>query len=161
MRPAGRERPGGKGRFLSSHCMYIIIHTYMPRKKHRPQTRPNPSPNQPARPTCRQLRAFFIRLLPRRQIWKLPSLQGRTFYDRLFTPIVTLWYVIFQRLHCDHTLEAAVADAQAGGADSPLQGVVAKSSVPPPPFPLITPASGCPCLFWPRPWRCKPAASWI
>ena len=106
--------------------MYIIIHTYMPRKKHRPQTRPNPSPNQPARPDLRQLRAFFIRLLPRRQIWKLPSLQGRTFYDRLFTPIVTLWYVIFQRLHGDHTLEAAVADAQAGGADCLCKGLSRK-----------------------------------
>ena len=100
----------------------------MPSKKHRSKIRPNscpgqPAPSGPAQPDSRQLRAFFIRLLPRRQIWKLPSLQAQTFYDRLFTPIVTLWHMIFQRLHCDHTLEAAVADAQAGGADWLCKGL--------------------------------------
>ena len=61
---------------------------------------------------------FFQTLLPRRQLGKLPSLKSKRFYERLFTPIVTLWYLIFQRLAFDHTLEGVVADAQAGGADS-------------------------------------------
>lgn len=30
--------------------------------------------------------------------------------------MVTLWYLLYQRLHADHTLDAAVADARAGGA---------------------------------------------
>lgn len=63
------------------------------------------------------MRAFFLRLLPRREIWKLASLQDQSFYDRLFTPRVTLWYLIFQRLHFDPTLQAVVADALAGGAN--------------------------------------------
>ena len=65
-----------------------------------------------------QLLGFFRSLLPRRELWKLPGLKNKRFYQRLFTPIVTLWYLIFQRLHFDHTLEGVLADAQAGGADS-------------------------------------------
>jgi hypothetical protein len=77
-----------------------------------------PAPaGQPAL-SARQLLEFFLHLLPRRELWKLPSLKTKRFYERLFTPIVTLWYLIFQRLASDHTLEAVVADAQAGGADS-------------------------------------------
>jgi hypothetical protein len=68
--------------------------------------------------SSRQLLGFFRGLLPRRELWKLPGLKNKGFYERLFTPIVTLWYLIFQRLHFDHTLEGVVADAQAGGADS-------------------------------------------
>ncbi len=30
---------------------------------------------------------------------------------------MTLWYLLFQRLHPDHSLEAALSDARAGGAD--------------------------------------------
>ena len=68
--------------------------------------------------SSRQLLELFRGLLPRRELWKLPSLKSKRFYERLFTPIVTLWYLIFQRLAFDHTLEGVVADAQAGGADS-------------------------------------------
>jgi len=48
---------------------------------------------------------------------KLPALKNKTFYDRLFTPLVTLWYLLFQRLNHDHSLDAVLADARAGGAD--------------------------------------------
>ena len=68
--------------------------------------------------SSRQLLGFFRSLLPRRELWHLPALKNQGFYQRLFTPIVTLWYLIFQRLHFDHTLEGVVADARAGGADS-------------------------------------------
>lgn len=39
-------------------------------------------------------------------------------YQRCFTPLITLWYLIFQRLNPDQTLAAAVLDALAGGADA-------------------------------------------
>jgi len=55
--------------------------------------------------------------LPGRALRKLPALQSKSFYDRLFNPLVTLWYLLFQRLHSDHTLESALADARSGGAD--------------------------------------------
>jgi hypothetical protein len=77
-----------------------------------------PAPPSQSVFSSRQLLGFFLSLLPRRELWKLPGLKNKGFYQRLFTPIVTLWYLIFQRLQFDHTLEGVVADAQAGGADS-------------------------------------------
>lgn len=67
--------------------------------------------------TTAQLLRFFLQLLPRRALRKLPALQSLTFYDRLFTPLVTLWYLLFQWLNHDHTLEAVLTDARAGGAN--------------------------------------------
>jgi hypothetical protein len=64
------------------------------------------------------LLAFFLRLLPAQSFGQLPALAHQTFYHRLFTPLVTLWYLLFQRLHHDHTLDAVVTDARAGGADA-------------------------------------------
>jgi len=63
------------------------------------------------------LLGFFLQILPRRDLLQLPALKGKTFYDRLFTPIVTLWCLLFQRLHHDHSLDAAVTEVRAGGAD--------------------------------------------
>jgi hypothetical protein len=80
------------------------------------------NPNQPSHPPCpltfKQLLAVFIQLLPRRQLYRLPSLKEAGFYQRLFTPMVTLWYLVFQTLRSDHTLDAVVADALAGGANA-------------------------------------------
>jgi hypothetical protein len=58
----------------------------------------------------------------------LPALKGKTFYDRLFTPLVTLWYLLFQRLNHDHSLDGALADAQHGGANK-LNGKLAGRSL--------------------------------
>lgn len=49
---------------------------------------------------------------------QLPALQSHSFYDRLFSPLVSLWLLLFQRLNADHSLDAALAHARAGGADS-------------------------------------------
>jgi hypothetical protein len=92
-----------------------------------PRSRKIPAPTAPpAAPTTPQLLAAFRRLLPSRQIWRLASLQMGRFYDRLFTPLVTLWYLIFQRLAADHTLEKVVTDAQAGGANALRPGLAQK-----------------------------------
>lgn len=48
---------------------------------------------------------------------RLPALKGKRFYDRLFCPLVTLWYLLFQRLNPDHSLDRALADARAGGGN--------------------------------------------
>jgi len=78
--------------------------------------KPKPA-NPPPRFTPAQLLLFFLQLLPHRALRRLPALKHKTFYDRLFTPLVTLWYLLFQRLNPDHSLDAALADVQAGGAD--------------------------------------------
>jgi len=77
-----------------------------------PKTSPPACPHSPA-----QLLAFFLKLLPTRALLQLPALKNSSFYDRLFNPLVTLWYLLFQRLNADHTLDAALSDARAGGAD--------------------------------------------
>jgi len=38
-------------------------------------------------------------------------------YERLWVPLITLWYLIWQWLQPRHTLEAVVTDARRGGAD--------------------------------------------
>ena len=91
--------------------MYTIRYAYYNAKKTSSHTLKQPLYN-PA-----QLLRFFVQLLPGSQLLKLPALQGKSFYDRLFTPLVTLWYLLFQRLRCDHTLDAALSDARSGGAD--------------------------------------------
>jgi hypothetical protein len=53
----------------------------------------------------------------------LPSLRSKNFYDRLFNPFVVLWYLLYQRLSADHTLQAAVTDAVHGGADALRKGL--------------------------------------
>jgi len=47
---------------------------------------------------------------------------GHTFYERGFSPLITLWYLMFQRVQPDHTLDAVVTDAHQGGADALGQG---------------------------------------
>ncbi|HTE20277.1 MAG TPA: IS4 family transposase [Armatimonadota bacterium] len=91
---------------------YYIICIRQTRKKHAVPHSPS------APPTCTpaELLRFFLKLLPRRALLRLPALQALTFYERLFTPLVTLWYLLFQWIHHDHTLEAVVTDARAGGA---------------------------------------------
>jgi hypothetical protein len=59
-----------------------------------------------------------------RQIVALGGLQAPAgSYQRLWVPLITLWYLIWQWLQPKHTLEAVVTDARRGGAD----GLCAKS----------------------------------
>lgn len=50
---------------------------------------------------------------------------GLVFYSRIFSPLVTLWCMVYQRLNSDHSLQAAVCHLHAGGADplSPPEGL--------------------------------------
>ena len=70
----------------------------------------------PASPVHRCLMRFK-RLMRQPRFQRATQTADRGFYERIFTPLVTLWYMIFQHLHSDHTLEAAVLDLHAGGAD--------------------------------------------
>ncbi len=55
---------------------------------------------------------LFLRIIT---LAKLGRPEG--FYDRLWTPGITLWYLIWQWLQPKHTLEHVVTDARRGGAD--------------------------------------------
>jgi len=56
-------------------------------------------------------------LLPAALLSRWLTLSDKEFYARAFTPLVTLWYLIFQRLSPNHHLSHVVEDALAGGAD--------------------------------------------
>jgi hypothetical protein len=102
--------------------LYAYCNIYIQCKLQKNARKPNPQPRQPTF-TPLELLAFFIQLLPVRALGRLPSLQAKRFYQRLFTPLVTLWYLLFQRLHSDHSLEAALTNARDGGADALRPGL--------------------------------------
>lgn len=90
----------------------------MPRKRN-----PTRRPPTPAGVSLSRCLRTFKRVLRQTQLQLALQQEGRRFYERIFTPVVTLWYMIFQRLSPDHSLQAAVLDLHAGGADqlSPCQ----------------------------------------
>lgn len=65
----------------------------------------------------RQLLARFHRLLPLSLLKGWLALADQPFYCRAFTPLITLWYLVFQRLCDNHHLSHVQEDALAGGAD--------------------------------------------
>jgi Transposase DDE domain len=107
--------------------MYTMLHTYMSsphRKKQTPRKSSTLHPPIPLRPACqrpslsaRQLLSRFRSLLPAAHLASWLASSPQSFYQRAFTPLITLWYCIFQRLENDHTLSHALTDARDGGAD--------------------------------------------
>jgi len=96
----------------------IYIQCKLQKNALKPKTQPLQAAFSPL-----ELLGFFVQLLPATALARLPSLKAKRFYQRLFTPLVTLWYLLFQRLNADHSLEAALTNAQAGGADSLRPGL--------------------------------------
>ena len=90
-----------------------------PRKTPAPPATPEPvSPPPFALATGLSLPALlrqFQSLFPKRSLalW----LGDRVFYDRGFTPLIILWYLVFECLSGQSTLEDVVEDARDGGAD--------------------------------------------
>jgi hypothetical protein len=116
--------------------MYTILHTYMtttksPRRAHKIRTpnrqrssRQNPHPGPPRGPghlrtqfSAVQLLAQFQKLLPVTLLASWLARSAKGFYRRAFTPLITLWYCVFQRLSDNHHLSGVVEDALSGGAD--------------------------------------------
>jgi putative transposase len=65
-----------------------------------------------------QLLRRFHKLLPATLLmgW-MAAATPLSFYLRAFTPLITLWYFLFQRLNQNHRLSHVVQDARDGGAD--------------------------------------------
>lgn len=68
--------------------------------------------------TRTQLLQLFAQLVALESIEQTLNKSGRGFYRRLWCPILTLWYLIWQRLQSNHTLQTVVTDARRGGADA-------------------------------------------
>src|ERR1700690_1695731 len=93
-------------------------------KSRRPKStrrkRPAPQKIQPLLRTCfshAQLLLRFHKLLPAALLIGWLALAPKGFYLRAFTPQITLWYFLFQRLSHNHCLSHVVQDARDGGAD--------------------------------------------
>ncbi len=65
----------------------------------------------------KELLGWFRKLLPAQLVEDWLAQTSQDFYQRAWTPLITLWYFLFQRLGPDPTLANALADAQSGGAD--------------------------------------------
>ena len=90
-----------------------------------PPRRPRPKPTQLPNPQLlrtafcpSQLLRTFHKLLPAELLASWLALADKAFYARAFTPLLTLWYLIFQRLGPHRPLSDVVDDALAGGADA-------------------------------------------
>lgn len=82
-----------------------------------PPDPPPPAPLLRTRFSAAQLLRCFHQLLPLSLLAGWLALSEKTFYERAFTPLITLWYLVFQRLSPNHTLAQVQEDALAGGAD--------------------------------------------
>src|SRR2546423_12528038 len=85
------------------------------RKK--PQPHNNPTELLGTRFSAPQLLSHFRKLLPIARLGSWLAVSPKGFYLRAFTPLITLWYCIFQRLSNNHHLSHVVEDALNGGAD--------------------------------------------
>ncbi len=108
--------------------MHTILYALLQSKKtpsHHPLNPSGPRPSSPfGRPpllrtrfSAAQLLRLFHNLLPASLIAGWLALSKQAFYQRAFTPLVTLWYMVFQRLDANHALSHVQDDARDGGAD--------------------------------------------
>ena len=65
-----------------------------------------------------QLLKLFAQLVALDSLEQTLAQSPRQFYRRVWCPLLTLWYLIWQRLQPEHTLQAVVTDARHGGADA-------------------------------------------
>lgn len=77
-----------------------------------------PTHSQPkTKPSITELLPIFKELLPVKVIQKLVHMVQKNYYNRIFTPIVLVWCLIYQRLNNDHTCEAVVSHLSSGKLD--------------------------------------------
>lgn len=69
------------------------------------------------RPTEAELLPLYQELLPVALIGQLVRATGKRFYVRLFSPLVVVWGLIYQRLHSDHSCDAVVSALESGAMD--------------------------------------------
>ena len=83
----------------------------------------------PAKPSTSELLPVFQELLPVRAIAELVRVSEKRFYVRIFTPLILLWCLIYQRLHSDHACDAVVSYLKSGAIIIPCPNVIGKKAV--------------------------------
>lgn len=97
--------------------MYIVQYTYMPQLP-KPSQKPGLFPSTLG--SSLELKEFLAVFLSLKALFKKHSQSGRRkrpYYDRVFTPWVTLWAMILQRLLKNHSLQETLAHLRDGKAD--------------------------------------------
>ncbi len=74
-------------------------------------------PQPKEKPTPMELLPVFEELLPVKVIQELVKACKRHFYQRLLTPLIMVWCLIYQRLNEDHSCDAAVSHISSGALD--------------------------------------------
>jgi hypothetical protein len=69
-----------------------------------------------------QVLALFQALLPLSLVRTWMQAAGVCFYERLFTPLIVVWCMLYQRLQADHSLDVAVSQVAGGMVDCLDQG---------------------------------------
>ena len=91
-------------------------------RKKTPALPPTPRPTLRTRCSRTQLLKSFLALIkPDLARWLPipdPGARKRGVYERLFTPLIVLWYFVYGRLQDRWSLDKALVDAHAGGADA-------------------------------------------
>ncbi len=105
-----------------SICIIITLekNTPQPNRRHCPPAKKSKPPAAPllcTRFSTRQLLRRFHHLLPLSLMAGWLAVSDQTLYQRAFTPLITLWYLVFQRLDPNHHLSRVQEDALEGGAD--------------------------------------------
>lgn len=69
------------------------------------------------RPSSAELLPVFQELLPVQVLRDLLQATKKRFYERLFTPLILTWCMLYQRLNADHSLDAVVSYVGTGAVD--------------------------------------------
>ncbi len=75
-----------------------------------------------ARPSIAQVMVLFQSLLSASQLRAWMESAGVSFYERLFTPLIVVWCMLYQRLQADHSLDMVVSEVAGGMVDGLDQG---------------------------------------
>lgn len=79
----------------------------------------NRHPTPPViKPSPEEILPIYQELLPRPKLKALLKRKKIRLYWRLFTPLVVLWLMIFQRLNKDHSCDGAVSHLHTGSVDN-------------------------------------------
>jgi len=70
-----------------------------------------------SRPEPAEVLAIYTSLLSRERLCALMCQSGQRLYWRTLTPLVMLWGMLYQRLHHDHTCDAALSYLRSGAVD--------------------------------------------
>ena len=68
-------------------------------------------------PSIQEIHELFKRFVEEQDIRDVLQQSGKRFYERLYSPLVILWCLVFQRLNAGHSCDEVVAHVNSGAVD--------------------------------------------